>query len=66
MKVMIIKKFNLSVRDIDIIESALNDFLNDKDQQDNQQVVKEIRRVLGHIHNQKMWYRPNKKPYISG
>lgn len=57
-------KFNLSVRDIDIIERALRTQLDAK--KDNTQEVKEIREVLGKIHNQKNWYRPKKGPYVSG
>jgi predicted RNA-binding protein associated with RNAse of E/G family len=59
-------QFNLSVRDIDIIESALRTQLDTKIDQNDEQAVKEIRDVLGRIHNQKNWYRPTKKPYISG
>ena len=59
-------KFSLSVRDIDIIERALRTQLDTKIEQNDEQAVREIRDVLGRIHNQKNWYRPKQKPYISG
>ena len=59
-------KFSLSVQDIDIIERALRTQLDTKIEQNDEQAVKAIRDVLGRIHNQKNWYRPKKKPYISG
>lgn len=59
-------KFSLSVRDIDIIERALRTQLDKKIEQNDEQAVKEIRDVLGRIHNQKNWFRPKEKPYVSG
>jgi hypothetical protein len=59
-------KFNLSLTDIDLIENALMSYLDTKIKQNDEQAVKEIRNLLGHIHQQKNWYRPTKKPYISG
>jgi len=59
-------KFSLSIKDIDIIERALRTQLDTKIKQNDEQAVREIRDVLGRIHNQKNWYRPNEKPYISG
>ena len=48
-------KFELSVRDIEIIESALRSV----------EQTKEIQNLLGSIHNQKNWYRP-KENYVGG
>ena len=59
-------KFNLSVKDIDIIESALRTQLDKKIEKNDTQAVKEIRNVLGHIHQQKNWYRPKSTTYVSG
>ena len=49
-------KFNLSVEDIALIERALQ----------NSKQTKEIRILLGKIHNQKNWYRPKGEIYVSG
>ena len=50
-------KFELNVRDIDLIEQALRSYEYDK---------YEVQKLLGKIHNQKNWYRPNRKDYVSG
>ena len=49
-------KFNLSVRDIELIEQALHSVKR----------TKEVQELLGKIHNQKVWYRPKDKIYVSG
>ena len=49
-------KFELSVKDIDIIESALR----------STKQTREIQEVLGKIHNQKVWRRPSDQIYVSG
>ena len=49
-------EFKLCVRDIEIIENALLE----------QEQTAEVRDLLGRIHNQKNWYRPTKKVYVSG
>lgn len=49
-------KFDLSVRDIELIEQALHML----------EQTKEVRELLGKIHNQKNWYRPKDKIYVSG
>ena len=49
-------KFDLSVRDIELIEQALHSL----------EQTKEVRELLGKIHNQKNWYRPKDKIYVSG
>lgn len=49
-------KFDLSVRDIELIEQALLE----------QEPTREVQELLGKIHNQKNWYRPTKEIYVSG
>ena len=49
-------KFELSVRDIELIENALHTL----------EQTTEVRELLGKIHNQKNWYRPKNKIYVSG
>lgn len=50
------EQFKLTVRDIELIEHALHSL----------EQTTEIRELLGRIHNQKNWYRPKNKPYVSG
>ena len=49
-------QFNLSVRDLELIEQALL----------QQEQTPEVRALLGKLHNQKNWYRPKNKVYVSG
>lgn len=49
-------EFKLTVRDIEIIEDVLL----------QQEQTAEVRDLLGRIHNQKNWYRPKDKIYVSG
>lgn len=49
-------KFNLSVRDIEIIEQALHSV----------EQTREVRELLGRLHNQKNWYRPKDRVYVGG
>ena len=49
-------QFNLSVRDLELIELALL----------QQEQTPEVRALLGKLHNQKNWYRPKNKVYVSG
>ena len=55
-------KFNLNVRDLELIESAL--FLA-QEKADNAG-KREIQELRAKLHHQKMWYRPTKKTYVSG
>lgn len=48
--------FKLSVQDIELIEQALHAV----------EQTREVRELLGKIHNQKNWYRPSKEIYVSG
>ena len=50
------KKFELSVKDIELIEEALL----------KQQQTREVQELLGKIHNQKNWYRPKNAIYVGG
>ena len=67
-------KFELSVKDIKIIEEALNNKVNRRSQRilegEDPEILqteaKEIRDLLGRIHNQKNWYRPSKGVYVGG
>lgn len=56
------KNFNLNVRDIELIDSALfllqSNATEDKDK-------REIQNVRAKLFHQKNWYRPN-KDYVSG
>ena len=66
--------FQLSVKDIKIIEEALNNkvsrrsqrILEGEDPEILQSEAKEIRDLLGRLHQQKNWYRPTKGIYVSG
>ena len=49
-------QFKLSVKDIEIIEHALHSV----------EQTREVRELLGKLHNQKQWYRPKNKIYVSG
>lgn len=48
--------FELTVRDIELIEQALL----------SQEQTREVQELLGRLHNQKNWYRPGKSVYVSG
>lgn len=55
--------FKLNVLDLKLIEDALlykqANILEDSDRQD-------IARLLGKLHNQKTWYRPDDEAYVGG
>jgi hypothetical protein len=79
-------EFNLGLRDIDIIEDALNSVIarrsatmsllagntlenttDMKSYREIRQDVADLRDLLGRLHNQKNWYRPqNQEIYVSG
>ena len=69
--------FDIDVRELQVIEDALNKFLGqqlkERSRSQNTEIqilaersIKEIRALLGSLHNQKTWFRPNDKIYISG
>ena len=71
------KTFDINVRELQVIEDALNKILDQqlKERSDSQNTaiqiraersIKETRALLGSLHNQKTWFRPNDRIYISG
>ena len=68
------EKFELSVRDIEIIEHALRAkagrrglaIAQGETSEKLREEMHEIQELLGRIHNQKNWYRPSKGIYVSG
>lgn len=62
-------KFDLSVRDIEVIESALRAkagrrglaIAQGATSDETRAEMHEIQELLGRIHNQKNWYRPSDK-----
>lgn len=67
-------QFILSVKDIEIIERALTAkagrrgmrLMKGEDNKQLQEEMREIQNLLGRLHEQKVWYRDNKKIYVSG
>ena len=66
-------KFELSVRDIDIIETALTNKISRRSQSllevddpIDKRELEEMRDLLGRLHQQKNWYRPKKGVYVGG
>jgi len=63
------KKFDLSVRDIEIIEQALRAkagrrglaIAQGEVSEQSRAEMHELQELLGRIHNQKNWYRPSDK-----
>ena len=68
------KKFNLSVRDIEVIEQALRAkagrrglaIANGETSPQLREELRELQDLLGRIHDQKVWFRPKDKTYVSG
>lgn len=65
-------QFKLSVKDLDIIETALYNKMSRRSQsltevydEIDKRELDEIRDLLGRLHNQKQWYRP-KNNYVGG
>lgn len=57
-------KFDLSLTDVDVIETALRGALQTKDESDlDEHAVNEL---LGRLHNQKVFYRPENGVYVGG
>ena len=69
-------KFNLTIRDIEIIEQALRAkagrrglaIANGETSPQLRTEMQEIQELLGRIHEQKIWYHkmPKGQPYVSG
>jgi len=68
------KKFELSTRDIEVIEQALRAKAGRRGlaiaQGETSPKLKEemieIQNLLGRIHEQKVWFRPKDKTYVGG
>lgn len=68
-------RFELSVEDLDLIETALRQTKADlSGQPDNlaeavsnpDETLRQIHELLGRLHNQKVFYRPRRGAYIGG
>jgi len=67
-------KFDLSVRDIEVIEHALRAkagrrgiaIASGNYSEELRKEMLEIQELLGKLHDQKVWYRPKEKTYVSG
>lgn len=67
-------KFNLSIRDIEVIEQALRAkagrrglaIAQGETSEKLREEMLEIQDLLGRIHHQKNFYRPKSKTYVSG
>lgn len=68
------KKFELSVRDIEVIEQALRAkagrrglaIAQGETSPKLREEMLEIQNLLGRIHEQKIWFRPKDKTYVGG
>ncbi|MEO0668739.1 MAG: hypothetical protein AAFZ99_12585 [Pseudomonadota bacterium] len=65
------KNFELSIKDLDLIEEALRASKLAKAQAHAKSAaatekVRDIHELLGRLHNQKTFYRPAKGTYVSG
>jgi hypothetical protein len=71
------RNFDLTLGDIDLIEAALNVVKRDLSlgrdgsrallpQDESADPIRDIDDLLGRLHNQKVFYRPSKEPYIGG
>jgi hypothetical protein len=56
------KKFELSVKDLELIESALFNAQTKADQTGK----REIQQLLAKLYHQKNWYRPENAIYVGG
>ena len=59
-------EFELTVKDIDLIEKALYNMVTYYSQRQDFDSVSQVTELLGKIHNQKQFYRPNDDSYVSG
>ena len=71
------RNFDLTLSDIDLIEAALSVVKRDLSlgregsiallpETDSGDHVRDIDDLLGRLHNQKIFFRPSKEPYIGG
>ena len=67
-------QFELTVRDIEVIEHALSakagrrgiQIASCNYSEELRNEMLEIQRLLGKLHEQKVWYRPKDETYVSG
>ena len=59
-------QFELTIKDIDLIEKALYNMISYYGNRNDDEGVKQVTALLGKIHNQKNFYRPNDDSYVSG
>ena len=59
-------EFRLTVKDIDLIEKALYNMISYYGNRGNNEGIKQVTALLGKIHNQKNFYRPDDDSYVSG
>lgn len=64
------KNFNLNIKDLELIETAIdckiNSLLSLKHDKSAKEQIIQLHELKGKLHNQKTWYRPKKGVYISG
>lgn len=53
--------FKITVEDTDLIETVMRFYILHGPDKEH-----ECLKILGQLHNDKNWYRPKNKPYISG
>ena len=58
-------KFDLTVADIDLIETALR-AQSTPHQTPDTDTSRDVEDLLGRLHNQKIFYRPKSAAYVSG
>ncbi|MEM6307303.1 MAG: hypothetical protein AAF701_04895 [Pseudomonadota bacterium] len=60
-------QFELSVEDLDLIETALRDQSNTISHQNGpDEKTRKLHELLGRLHNQKVFFRPKAGAYIGG
>lgn len=72
------RQFELDINELYLVEAALSEkverivermMTNKLDAAEtfqSQEEISNIQKLLGNLHNQKIWYRPKDEPYISG
>lgn len=59
-------EFELTIEDIDLIEKALYNMIMYYSNKQDFDSVNQITELMGRLHNQKQFYRPNNGTYVSG
>lgn len=67
------RKFDLDLTDMDLIEAALHEQERALAQtrlesacKDSEARLRKVKSLLGRLHNQKVFFRPQNGPYVSG